>query len=109
MPERCKKKVEGYDSFEYIVAKKVKKVKKFKINKSFKNEIIKFKKHYKYYQKLCLEIEKSKNNNSMKFKRKFIKKNKIGLMNIGARKSINRFFDETRFFLSFMRNFKKIY
>lgn len=103
-----KKKVEGYDSFEYIIAKKVKKIKKIKINKSFKNEINKFKKHYIYYQKLCLEIEKNKNDNSMKFKKKFIKKNKIGLMNIGTTKSINRFFDETRFFLSFIRNFKKI-
>ena len=58
----------------------------FKINKSFKSEINKFKKHYIYYQKLCLEIEKNKNDSSMKFKKKFIKKNKIGLMNIGTTK-----------------------
>ena len=42
-----------------------------KIKESFKGEINKFKKHFMYYEKLCLEIEKSKNNNSMKFKRKF--------------------------------------
>ena len=54
------------------------------------------------------EIEKNKNKNSMKFKKQFIKKNGIGLMNIGASKSINRFFNETKFFLTFIRNFKNI-
>lgn len=103
-----KKKVERYDSFEYIIAKKVKRIKKTRINKSFKSEIYKFKKHYNYYKRLSLEIEKNKNKNSMKFKKQFIKKNGIGLMNIGASKSINRFFNETKFFLTFIRNFKNI-
>ena len=98
-------KVEGYDSFEYI------KVKKYKIqNLRPKQNIYKIEKNYikehiKYYENLCFKI-KDKKIKSHIDKINFIKKNRIGLMNIGKSKSINRFFNETKYFVNFIKKIK---
>lgn len=104
-------KVEGYDSFEYIIAEKKKSVRKKKKKKIYLNQINKHKKHIQYYKKLCLKIDNENlHKKNILIKKKFIKKNKIGLMNIGKKKSIDRFFNETQYFLNFLKKFdnKKI-
>ena len=40
------------------------------------------------------------------FKHNFVKKKNIGLMNLGKKKSIDRFFNETKFFYEFQKKVK---
>lgn len=52
-----KNKVEKYNSFEYLIVKKVYKIKK-KIQKKFlKKQYLQFKKHYDWYNNICKDIE----------------------------------------------------
>ena len=91
-------KIEGYDTFEYIIAKKNNKNFKVKF-KSNTNKILNY--HFNYYKKyysICMEATKLKKGN-LKNKLKFIKKNKIGLMNIGRVSAINRVFKEMNYYL----------
>ena len=98
-------KVEGYDSFEYIKVRKYK-LRNFKPKKNiYKIEKNYLRKHLKYYKNLCFKIQ-NKKIRGFKNKINFIKKNRIGLMNIGKVKSVNRFFDETKYFINFVKNFK---
>ena len=102
------KKIEGYDSFEYILAKKSKSIRSKQNKINYLSEYKKFYKHTKYYETLCNKIKNKRLiKKSIKLKIQFIKKNKIGLMNIGKSKSINRFFNETSYFLNFIKKFKK--
>ena len=101
-------KIEKYDSFEYIIAEKKKLVKATKKKNFYLNQIYKHQKHINYYEKLCLKIKKENlYKKSISEKKKFIIKYKIGLMNIGKKKSIERFFNETQYYLNFISKLKK--
>ncbi len=100
-------KIEKYDSFEYIFAEKRKLVKTIKKKNFYFNQIYKHNKHTEYYEKLCLKIKKENlHKKNISIKKNFIKKHKIGLMNIGKKKSIERFFNETKYYLNFIKKFK---
>ena len=95
-------KIEGYDTFEYIIAKK--KNKNFKIKlKSDAKKVLNY--HYKYYKKYyftCLKASSLKKTN-LKTRLTFIKKNNIGLMNIGKVAAINRVFNEMNYYLKTLK------
>ena len=102
------KPVEGYETFSYVVAKKKKfRTKNIKIPNEKNNILLNdLKRIFLAYYLRCLEIKKRKldiKNVNLKKKLSFINKNKIALMNIGKKKSIERYFDETKKFLLFLR------
>ncbi len=101
-------KIEKYDSFEYILAIKKNNLKSIKAKNAYKNQIRQFKKSIDRYKKLCNKI-KSDNLHVKNYKTKirFVKKQNIGLMNIGKKKSVERFFNETKYFLNFINKFEK--
>jgi len=102
------KKIEGYDTFEYIIAKKNHKEKK-KIKKDNVNKILSFiKKKHENYSNIALKAKRSRGTKNLNRKKRFIKKNKIGLMNIGKIKAINRVFKEMNFYLKTDKKFNLI-
>ena len=100
-------KIEGYDTFEYIIAKRNNKSTRIKFVPNV-SKILNYHLNYnkKYYSK-CLKASSLKNEN-LKTKLKFIKKNKIGLMNIGRETAIKRVFKEMNYYLKTV-NKHKIY
>ena len=100
-----KNKIEGYDTFEYIIAKKDINYKKpvFKLQTS---SILNYHtNYYKNYYLKCLKASKLKKKN-LNIKKKFINKNKIGLMNIGKAEAINRVFNEMNYYLETLKKYK---
>ena len=98
-------KIENYDTYEYILAKKIRKKKKLSINPKI-NFILNY--HYNYYHKyknITKKIADIRKPLTFKKKYDFIKKHKLGLMNIGITKSINRVFFEMKKFLSAIKEF----
>ena len=108
--KKINKKIEGYDSFEYLIVEKSnpKKKKSVKI-KNLNSQYKKFKNHFYWYKNICSIINDKKNSfyiKKFKDKKDFIKKNKIGLMNLSKKKSIERFFKETTYFNNFLKTYK---
>ena len=60
--------------------------------------------YYKKYYSKCLKASRLKNEN-LKTKLKFIKKNKIGLMNIGRETAIKRVFKEMYYYLKTIKRY----
>lgn len=105
------KPLENYNTFRYVLAIKKPKVKLIKKFKKVK-QVIKYHGDYflKYYNmSLKLNLKGlSKVNAKLSDKIKFIKKNKIKIMDLGSTKnSINRFFVETTKFLNLLSIYKK--
>ena len=106
------KPIEGYETFSYLVAKKKNSISKNIKSPNEKSHILLkvLKNTFSAYCLRCLEVKKLKLDlKSAKFQKKilYIKKNKIALMNLGKKQSIQRFFDETKKFLIFL-NQKKL-
>ena len=101
-----RKKIEGYDTFEYIVCKKI--IAKHKTNykkTNIKNFLHNNNLYAKKYFLICSKIKKLNKNMNIKDKLNFIKKNKLGLMNIGKSKSVNRVFFEMKNYLIALKKF----
>ncbi len=98
------KKIEGYDTYEYILATKHKrnsfKIKKFNIKKITDYHENYYIKYFKFCRRL--KDKKFKNFNQ---KLNYVTINKIGLMNIGRKKSVNRVFKDSRFYLKALKKF----
>ncbi len=102
--EHINNKIEGYDTYEYIYAVKKNKL-KLVIEKNTLKKIINYhKKYYREYYKLCNKI-KNKSFKKFRDKMRFVKKNKIGTMNIGKTNSINRVFKDSINFLNAVKKF----
>ena len=99
------KKIEGYDTYEYIYAVKLKKnsnkIRKFNIKRIFDYHKNYYSKYYKFSKKL-----EAKNFRNFNQKLNYVVINKIGIMNIGKKKSINRVFKDAKYYLRAIKNFK---
>ena len=100
--------IEGYETFEYLLVKKISKNKIVKVNQihkySFQNQLKYYLKYENQYRKSCIDIRSKKLLNSRtRFKKKinYIKKNNISLMNLGKFKSVNRYFEEIRKYIDY--------
>jgi len=104
-----KKKLEGYDTFEYIVCKKITVKHKTNYKKiNIKNFLTNNNSYAKKYFLICSKIKKLNKNINIEDKFNFIKKNKLGLMNIGRSKSVNRVFFEMKNYLIALKKFSVI-
>ena len=100
------KKIEGYDTYEYIIARKVKKFKKKLLRPKISFILNYHKNYYKKYLEICKKIKKLKKPNNLTQKKLFIKKNKLGTMNIGITRSIIRVFFEMKSYFKFIKEHK---
>ena len=103
--EHVSHKIERYDTYEYILAEKIKKTKKININPRIKHLLNYHYKYYDKYKKISEEINNIKKPLNFNKKYNFIKKYKLGLMNIGKIKSINRVIFEMKVFLKAIKKF----
>lgn len=101
-----KKKIEGYDTYEYIVCKKTRNNYFTKFDTQSNSKIIrKSRLHNKMYYYTSLKLNNFQKTPNLKNKLNFIKKEKLGLMNIGRSKSINRVFFEMKSYLRALKQF----
>ncbi len=98
-----KKRIEGSDGYEYIIAKKTIKQRKKPIvlKKNFIKYSIKYKNYLTKYTELAKKTLMCKNK---KKQLEFITKNKIGLLSIKKEKAVKRFFGEARNYLKFIND-----